>query len=95
MITKDDIQKLALLARIAVTPQEVESFSKEIEAILSYVGHINSVTVPEGTPKSGLINVFREDDTPHESGLFTKDVLQASPNREGEYIKVKKILPSS
>jgi len=35
---------------------------------------------------------MREDVKPHESGIYTKKVLEQAPMNEGYYIKVKKIL---
>ena len=40
----------------------------------------------------GVLNVMREDVNPHESGLYTEKILEQAPTREGNYIKVKKIL---
>ena len=37
-------------------------------------------------------NVMREDANPHESGIYTEKMLEQAPAREGNYIKVKKIL---
>lgn len=95
MITAKDIEKLALLARITVTPQEVDTFSHEIESILSYVGQVNKVDVSENISYKGQSNVFRDDKDPHEPGIFTKELIGLSPDNEGDLIKVKKILPSS
>ena len=35
---------------------------------------------------------MREDDNPHAGGIYTEAVLNEAPEREGDYIKVKKIL---
>ena len=40
----------------------------------------------------GVLNVMREDKDPHEAGLYTEKILEQAPAREGDYIKVKKIL---
>lgn len=101
MITTEDIQKLAELSRIKIAPEEQESLRTEIESILGYVDQIkkasSEVTVSEvsenPTIKSGsLHNVMREDGEPHMPSEFTERILSVAPAREGDYLKVKKIL---
>lgn len=95
MITKEDIQNLADLARIEVAEGEIERFRSSIEDILGYISEVRTVsgeevsnTLEEGT----LRNVFREDTEPHQADRFTSGVLKNAPSSEGGYVKVKKIL---
>lgn len=94
MVSIKEIEKLAALARIRVPEEEKEPLRKDIDAILGYVGEIQKVSADLGEAKAkpSLRNVMREDGEPHESGLFTEDLLKAAPEGEGEYFKVKKIL---
>ncbi len=95
MITKEDIQNLAELARIEVEEGEVERFRSSIEDILGYVSEIGAVSGEEASKtalSADLRNVFREDGEPHESGRYTEGVLANAPDKEGGYLKVKKIL---
>ncbi len=104
MITIQEIEKLAALARITVPQDEKESLRKDIEAILGYVGEIQKVSADLGEARPAFVpnfgeaskpllrNVMREDGEPHEKGIFTEELLQSAPNREGQYIRVKKIL---
>jgi len=93
MLEKQDIEKLASLARIDITPEEAESFLTEIEPILNYVAHIKAVSGTTHTDTQiGLVkNVMREDSNPHESALYTKDILAEAPRTDRGYIQVKKI----
>ena len=87
------IEKLAKLARLKLSTEEKKKFAKEIGAILEYVGQIKEAgaeAVERKTPE--LRNVMRADENPHESGINTEDLLNSAPEREGEYVKVKKIL---
>jgi Asp-tRNA(Asn)/Glu-tRNA(Gln) amidotransferase C subunit len=69
--------------------------SYEFEGILNYVGEVKAV---QGGAKELVAtdfhvkNVLREDGEGHEPGLYTEKLLAAAPGREGQYIKVKKIL---
>jgi aspartyl-tRNA(Asn)/glutamyl-tRNA(Gln) amidotransferase subunit C len=88
-----DIKNLAALARIDIDPSEAENLEKDITSILGYVEQIQSAQ----TEKSELVvgevyNVLRSDEDPHESGLYTEMLLHEAPERQGDYVKVKKIL---
>ncbi|MFZ2621087.1 MAG: Asp-tRNA(Asn)/Glu-tRNA(Gln) amidotransferase subunit GatC [Minisyncoccia bacterium] len=92
MITKEDIKNLANLARIEVSPEEVVRMTSEIDSILGYVSQIKDSTgdVEKITPK--LHNVMRDDEVTNKEGEYTGRLLQNASSREGNYLKVKKIL---
>lgn len=96
MIEKKDIEKLAKLARIKVTDAEIESFQKEIDPILGYVSELSAIELrAKNTPEKeelSVYNVLREDGAPHEGGAYTEAILTQAPGREGNFLKVKKIL---
>ncbi len=91
---KQDVEHLAKLSRIAITDGEATALAGEITTILGYVSDINSITGerPEVKEVGALNNVMRDDGDPHEPGLYTEDLLNAAPERDGQYVKVKKIL---
>lgn len=93
-ITREEILHLGNLARIRLRDDEVEKLRGELSAILEYVGSIDEV-VKEGalSKKVGPVsNVFREDAVTCEPGSYTEAILAAMPERDGRYLKVKKIL---
>ncbi len=98
MISKEDVKKLATLARIKLTPEEEGSLAADMENILGYVKQIQEVSAAQdsgATKKQGhpaAKNVLRADGEPHKSGEYTEDLLAAAPARQGQYVKVKKIL---
>ncbi|KND48669.1 MAG: aspartyl/glutamyl-tRNA(Asn/Gln) amidotransferase, C subunit [Parcubacteria bacterium C7867-005] len=93
---REKVIALSKLARVDISQEEAENLAGEFEAILGYVGEVKQAYKGEdmGTPQSdmALKNILREDAEPHESGLYTKNLLAQAPETEGEYIKVKKIL---
>lgn len=93
---KDKVLSLAKLSRISLSDTEAERLSHEFESILKYVGEVKEVALEEGVEQKPtdfpLRNVMREDGEGHESGLFTEKILNEAPAREGDYLKVKKIL---
>lgn len=93
-LTRDDILKLAQLARIDLTDEEVDEFTGELTAILHYVEQLGSVDVSDLTPTSqvtGLTNVMRAD-VIQDYGYDTKDLLQNVPAVENNQIKVKRMI---
>ena len=96
MIHEVDIQKLAALSRIELREEEKRSMLPDFEAILAYISEIETVDVkaeaalPSYSP---LKNVMREDGEPHESGLYTDEILREAPRQTRNYIAVKKVLP--
>lgn len=93
MIERKDVEGLAALARLKVSDSDAALLASDIEAILSYVSDIESVTAGEGgTQKGSVRNVLREDTHPHESGAYTQDLIAAAPSSEKGQIKVKKII---
>lgn len=105
MISKEEIKKLADLARIEIKEEEQEELAKDMEAILEYVSQVKSVVASggdngfpshqsRGGPREarGGVNVMREDENPTESSTHSKELIAEFPHKEKDYLKVKKIL---
>ena len=95
---KEKVLKLAQLARVGISDAEAETLSSEFGAILDYVGEVkklvdnNSIESTLGKDNFAHKNILREDIDAHESGLYTKEILENAPQADDKYIKVKKIL---
>jgi len=94
MITKQDIEKLAELARLKLTEVEAEKMQSDIGSILAYVDQLKQV---EGTNTDTLVvgshrNVMREDIPQNKGGVYTRTLVDSAPSHEGDFVKVKKIL---
>lgn len=99
MIKKEELEKLAKLARIKLSEEELVSFHKDIASVISFVEQIQDVKLDELILEDKdedvfhmLKNKFREDNDPHSPGAYSEEILNEVPQREGNYIKVKKIL---
>ncbi len=96
-MNKAEVLKLAKLARIEISDTEAEELAGEFESILNYVGEIkkaasHSAEASRDKSNYALRNVLRSDENPHESGIYTEKILENAPAREGDLLKVKKIL---
>lgn len=91
---REDIEHLAKLARIGITDTEADALAQDISSVLSYVSEIEEISGGEASEKQvgPLHTIMRPDTEPHEAGLYTEDLLKAAPDRDGRYVKVKKIL---
>ena len=90
---KDKVLKLAKLARIDISAKEAESLSKEFSMILEYVGEVKGAAGKTSKEAKDYVkNVLRADELMHDAGKFTEKILKQTPKREGNYVKVKKIL---
>lgn len=92
MISREDIQKLANLSRIQIVPEEETAFAAEIDSILGYVAQVTQLSEGKESGLSQVRNVFRADGEPHESGLYTDAIVAQMPSKEGNSLKVKKII---
>ena len=91
---KHQIKRLAKLVRIKIDDKEMPAIAEDLSRIVEYVSKIqNAATHGEQEPKAGMLrNILRQDTNPHESGIYSESILENLPDREGDYVKVKKIL---
>ena len=93
MLTKDEVVKIAQLARISLTEAEVEKFQKELSAVLDYVEELKQVNVDgleEVSQVTGLVNVQREDKVVDSTNK--EDIFKNAPELKDGFYKVKAIL---
>jgi len=95
-ISLKDVEYLSHLARLQLTPEELQRFAPQLEEILTYVEKLKAAPtqgIPPTTHVLNLSNVFREDQ-PIPS-LSTDAALANAPSREGPFFKVPKVIESS
>ncbi len=93
-ITKEDVLKLARLAKLQLTDEEIEQFSKEFTEILNYVQQLQSVKTDDLEPTyqvTGLKNVTRKD-VVKDYGVSRAELLKNVPQTEDGFIKVRRML---
>lgn len=93
-MTKEEILHLGALSRVRLSEAETEKFPTEIDSILGYVSKVNDiVAAADLTKKVGAVhNIFRSDEIGNEPGSYSESLQAAFPDREGAYLRVKKIL---
>ena len=94
MISKQQVQHIAKLARLGLTEKEIEKFQKDLSAILDYVEKLKEVNIDgiEPTSHSVLVeNVMRKDES-RKSKVESGKLLELAPETKNGYLKVKSIL---
>jgi aspartyl-tRNA(Asn)/glutamyl-tRNA(Gln) amidotransferase subunit C len=94
MISREDVQKLAELSLLAVDEKELDRLTGEIDSILGYVSEIDSFAAGAQTAgdKPLLRNIMRDDIVTNKPREYTDAILDQAPDRDGDYLRVKKIL---
>jgi aspartyl-tRNA(Asn)/glutamyl-tRNA(Gln) amidotransferase subunit C len=93
MLSAEEVAKIALLARIELTAEEVTKFQHDLSQVLDYVEELKQVNVDgleEVSQVTGLENVMRLD-APHVPD-YRDAILGQAPEIKNEYYQVKAIL---
>jgi aspartyl-tRNA(Asn)/glutamyl-tRNA(Gln) amidotransferase subunit C len=94
-ITKKDVEHVARLARLALSEDEKERYTAQLESILEYIDALNKYDTANVPPTSHVLpmsNVWREDKAEPNRLGSQADILKNAPEAEGPYFKVKKII---
>jgi aspartyl-tRNA(Asn)/glutamyl-tRNA(Gln) amidotransferase subunit C len=92
-IDEVQVRKVAKLARLELSEEEIEEFTVQLSAILDYVEKMNELDTADVEPLAHCLpisNVLRADSV--KASLGTEKTLANAPQRDGEFFKVPKIL---
>ncbi len=96
-LPKEDVEHIALLARIELTEAESQKYAEELSAVLGYVSELQKVDTNKvdgdssiGGQITGLNNVT-DGDYVRKSEISRKEFLEQAPASEKGYIKVKSV----
>ncbi len=92
-ITKQDVEHVALLARLAITEAEKDTFTQQLNVILEYIDQLNELDTSGVPPTSHVLamqNVLREDQVG--PSLPVEKVLGNAPATKNACFLVPKII---
>ena len=92
-ISKDDVRKIAKLARLKLTDAEVELYQGQLLKILDSMNELKKADTSSVEPTTsvlGMTNVLREDKPQPFSDV--EALLANAPEREGPFYKVRKVI---
>lgn len=92
-LTRDDVARLGALARIDLTPEELDLLAPQLDVILESVAQVTEVARADVPPTSHalpLTNVFRDDVVT--ASYPVQAMLANAPDREDDRFRVPRIL---
>jgi aspartyl-tRNA(Asn)/glutamyl-tRNA(Gln) amidotransferase subunit C len=92
-LTRDEVEHVAKLARLAITEEEKEKYSQQLSNILTYIEKLKELDTSKVEPTSHVLpmkNIFREDEV--KPSLPREEILKNAPDRAEEFFRVPKII---
>ena len=92
-ISREEVSKVAQLAKLKLNEEQIDNHAKQIEKILDYINQlekIDTTNVPCTTRAIEVFNNFRSDS----KAIYKnrEDILNLAPSREDDFFKVPKII---
>lgn len=95
-VTKNDVKKIAELARLEFSESELENYTTEMNKMLDYVDKLNELDTENIEPLLHPIentNVFRQDEV--KKSTNREEALKNAPDKSSEHFKVPKVISQS
>lgn len=92
--SREEVLKLANLARLELTEAEITKYQEEIPEILEYVGKLSEVDTSEVAPMTGGVTypaALRPDEAHVTSEAQRRALIDAFPEKAGDLLKVKAV----
>jgi aspartyl-tRNA(Asn)/glutamyl-tRNA(Gln) amidotransferase subunit C len=93
VISREEVQHVARLARLHLTDDEAERMREQLDAILAYIDKLRELDVDGVEPTAHavpLVNVMRDDVLA--PCLPQEQALANAPDRAGEFFRVPRII---
>jgi aspartyl-tRNA(Asn)/glutamyl-tRNA(Gln) amidotransferase subunit C len=92
-LTREEVQRVAALARLRLTTEEEERLTEQLDKILQYMEKLNQLDTSEVQPLAHaveIVNAFREDKVTNHPNVDT--LLANAPARDETFFRVPKII---
>lgn len=92
-LSREEVQRVAVLARLRLTPEEQSSLTDELDRILGYMDKLNQLdtaNVDLFSHAANITNTLREDRVTNRPNADA--LLANAPDRDGTFFKVPKII---
>lgn len=94
MLTPEQVDHIAKLARLSITPEEREQFALQLSSVLDYVGSLSDVPTDNVEPMQHVAdvhNVFGVDQVVSSDPATRTALIALFPEREQDLLKVKAV----
>lgn len=92
-LTKEQIEKLAHLARLEFTDNELDEMMTDLDKILAFVERINKLDLDNVDPlvyMNDEVDKLRQDKS--DIYITKEDALKNAPDRDTDYFRVPRVL---
>ena len=92
-LTREEVRRVALLARLNLTPQEEDQLTEQLGKILEYVTTLERIDTSGVEPMahaSDVVNALRDDRVTNERD--TEALLANAPAADENFFRVPKII---
>ena len=92
-IDKDTVKHISKLARISLDEKKVDSLSKDLTSIITFIEKLNSLNTDKVDPLTSIINASlkpRKDEV--KDGKIRDQILKNSPEKNDEFFVVPKVI---
>ncbi len=92
-LSKEDVQRVSLLARLKLSDDELTTMTEQLGQIVSYIDKLSELDTEGVEPMAHALDLTNAlvDDEPHES-LPQEKALQNAPNSDDECFRVPAVL---
>ena len=100
-ISRDDVLRVAELAHLDLSPEEVETYRNQLDRILTYIDKLNELDIAKVEPMAQVVYPLAEGAASSHPELredvltpcdFAKPVLAAAPDAAGPFFRVPKVI---
>jgi len=96
MISKEEVQHIAKLARLELAEEEVKKMQKDLSEILGYFDLLKKAPLPAKILSEqnlgGQVQNLRKDKVLPRDASLAEKLISAAPDKKDDYIKVQAIL---
>lgn len=92
-ITNEDVKHVAHLARLAITDEEAEKFTKQLSKIIGYAEKLNKLDTDHIEPTTHVLdikNVLRKDEP--KQWITQEEALKNAPDKKNGHFRVPSIM---
>lgn len=93
VVSVEEVRRVALLARLALSEQELQRLAPQLDEILEYVRQLQSVSTTDVEPTSHVLplaDITRPDQS--SPCLPSEEALRLAPARHGHLVKVPRVI---
>jgi aspartyl-tRNA(Asn)/glutamyl-tRNA(Gln) amidotransferase subunit C len=96
-ITREDVLRVADLAYLDLTETELETYRRQIDEILEYIGKLNELDTTSVEPMAQVLADDQAADATMREDLIVpcavaQDILSQAPDPESPYFRVPKVI---